>query len=266
MPFTTDSGVRIHWQEKGEGTPLLLIMGHKYSSEMWWPVLSALTEQHRVVWFDNRGTGESDSAKTASVPEMVSDAIAVMDAAGLESAHVWGVSMGGGIAQQLAITAPDRVRSLILGCTAIKTEVTKAHPILMSALARLPLAVFKALSGRRGLGNTPADIAAQDYAMQKKDKFSPSGVVAQHVGISNFSMSLDDAAGIKVPTLVQHGTADPLVPYAAGVQISETIPGARLSTYDGAAHNYLLSDIERARREALEFLAEVDNTSAAASA
>jgi alpha/beta hydrolase fold len=100
MPFATNAGVRIHWQERGEGTPLLLIMGHRFSGEMWWPVLPAVTPRHRVVWFDNRGTGESDSPATASVAEMVGDAIAVMDAAGIEKAHVFGVSMGGGIAQR----------------------------------------------------------------------------------------------------------------------------------------------------------------------
>ncbi|HVV75410.1 MAG TPA: alpha/beta fold hydrolase [Mycobacteriales bacterium] len=266
MPFATNNGVRIHWQEEGEGTPVLLIMGHKYSSAMWWPVLPALTAKHRVVWFDNRGTGKSDAPKTASVAEMVADTITVMDAAGLDSAHVWGVSMGGGIAQQLAVKHPERVRGLILGCTAIKTEVTTAHPILMSILARLPLGAVRVLGGKRSLGNTPPDIAAKDYAMQKKDEFSPSGVVAQHVGIAGFSMTLEDAAGITAPTFVQHGTADPLVPYDAGVRIAETVPGARLSTFEGAAHNYLLSDIGRAGREALEFFAEVDSARATTSA
>jgi hypothetical protein len=100
MPFATNAGVRVHWQEQGAGTPLLLIMGHRFSGEIWWPVLP-VTLRHRVVCFDNRGTGESDSPATASVVEMVGDALAVMNAAGVEKAHVFGVSMGGGIAQQL---------------------------------------------------------------------------------------------------------------------------------------------------------------------
>jgi pimeloyl-ACP methyl ester carboxylesterase len=266
MPFVHNVGVRIHWEQQGEGTPLLLIMGHKYSAEMWWPVRDALTAKHRVIWFDNRGTGQSQAPKTASVAEMVSDAIAVMDAAGLDSAHVWGVSMGGGIAQQLAITAPERVRSLILGCTAIKTEVVKAHPHLGAMLIRLPAGLLKLIGGNKAYPNVPADVAARDYEMMKKDKFSVPGVVAQHLGISEFTMTLADAAGISVPTLVQHGTADPLVAYAKGQEIAATIPGARLSTYEGAAHNYLLMDIARVEREALDFFAEVDSTTSTASA
>jgi 3-oxoadipate enol-lactonase len=120
MPFATNTGVRIHSQGQGEGTALLLIMGHRFSGEMWWPVLPAVTLRHRVVWFDNRGTGESDSPATASVAEMVGDALAVMDAAGVEKAHVFGVSMGGGIAQQLALTAPHRVTSPIDGASVVK--------------------------------------------------------------------------------------------------------------------------------------------------
>jgi pimeloyl-ACP methyl ester carboxylesterase len=258
MPFTTNNGVRIHWQESGVGTPLLLVMGHKYSGDMWWPVLPALTAKHRVIWFDNRGTGQSQAPKSATVAEMVSDSLAVMDAAGVDSAHVWGVSMGGGIAQQVAITAPERVRSLILGCTTIKTEVTKPHPLFGSLLLSLPIWVLKLISGNKAYPNVPEQVAAEDFEMMKKDKFSKSGVVAQHIGIAEFSMTLADAAGIAAPTLVQHGTADPLVPYEKGQEIAATIPGARLSTYEGAAHNYLLLDIERVGNEALEFFAEVD--------
>jgi pimeloyl-ACP methyl ester carboxylesterase len=266
MPFVTNNGVRIHWEQGGAGTPLLLIMGHKYSAEMWWPVRDALAEKHHVVWFDNRGTGQSQAPKTASVAEMTSDALAVMDAAGLDSAHVWGVSMGGGIAQQVAITAPEQVRSLVLGCTTVKTEITKAHPHLGAMLIRLPAGVLKLIGGNKAYPNVPADVAARDYEMMKKDKFSVAGVVAQHIGISEFSMTLEDASSISVPTLVQHGTADPLVPYAKGQELAKTIPCARLSTFEGAAHNYLLMDIDRVTTEVLEFIAAVDSTTATASA
>lgn len=169
MPFATNAGVRIHWQEKGEGTPLLLIMGHRFSGEMWWPVLPAVTPRRRVVWFDNRGTGESDSPATASVAEMVGDALAVMDAAGVEKAHVFGVSMGGGIAQQLALTAPNRVTSLILGCTAIKAEVTKAQKAREAIMLRLPKSLYRPLAGKALYGTkAPAEAVAKDIAMLKR--------------------------------------------------------------------------------------------------
>jgi pimeloyl-ACP methyl ester carboxylesterase len=264
MPFANNNGVKIYWQEKGEGTPLVLVMGHRFTSEMWYPVLPAVTPKHRVIWFDNRGVGQSDTAPTASVAEMVADAFAVMDAAGVRSAHVWGVSMGGGIAQQMAITSPERVTSLVLGCTAIKTEVIPPPTSLQKLAVRLPVAMYK-LAGRKALWGPAAskEACAKDFAMLKAEKITVAGVIAQSVGIASFAMTLEDAAGISVPTLVQHGTADKAVPFAAGQQIAATIPGAKLSVFEGAGHNYLVCDAERANREVLDFIAAVDATATA---
>src|SRR5580658_7705572 len=99
MPFTENDGVRLHWDEQGSGTPILLVMGHRYSSAMWYPAIPALAAEHRVIWFDNRGTGESDTAPKVTLPQLAADALAVMDAAGVADAHIYGVSMGGVIVQ-----------------------------------------------------------------------------------------------------------------------------------------------------------------------
>jgi pimeloyl-ACP methyl ester carboxylesterase len=119
MTQVVDSdGVRIAWDEGGAGDPLLLIMGHRWSSRMWHPVLDRLRQSFRVVTFDNRGSGQSDQpAQGYPLAAMTGDAVRVLDAAGIESAHVFGVSMGGVIAQDLAIAHGDRVRKLVLGCT-----------------------------------------------------------------------------------------------------------------------------------------------------
>ena len=85
MPFADNHGVRLHWEETGEGTPVLLVMGHRFSSRMWYPVIPVLAEKHRVIWFDNRGTGESDAPHTASVGALANDALAVLDAAGVDT-------------------------------------------------------------------------------------------------------------------------------------------------------------------------------------
>src|ERR1700709_2051123 len=106
MPFADSGGVRIHWQEQGSGTPIVLVMGHRYSAAMWYPILPALAAKHRVIWFDNRGTGESDTTRKASLGDLVNDTVAVMDAAGVARAHLFGVSMGGGIVLEFAIRNP----------------------------------------------------------------------------------------------------------------------------------------------------------------
>src|SRR6202046_4175973 len=119
MSFVENQGAKIYWDEQGSGEPLLLIMGLSYPSYMWHRTRPLLVKNYRTIAFDNRGVGQSDVPPGVySIALMASDAAAVLDAAGVESAHVFGVSMGGMIAQEFALQYPKRVRSLVLGCTA----------------------------------------------------------------------------------------------------------------------------------------------------
>jgi 3-oxoadipate enol-lactonase len=258
---TENRGVRLHWDEDGEGSPVLLIMGHLYSSAMWYPLLPALTEQHRAVWFDNRGTGRSGSTRDASMDDLVGDALAVMDAAGLDAAHVVGVSMGGGIALQLAVTAPERVRSLVLGCTAMAGEghvPGRGRTALAPLAYRIPLRWLRG-SMRKGYGSACDPAAAErDLDVLLSQPYSKAGVLAQAKAMQGYAITRDLVAGIEIPTLVQHGTEDTAVAYRQGQLLAEVIPGARLATYEGSGHNYFVSYRERAVADLLGFLAEVD--------
>src|SRR5882672_10728057 len=119
MPFIDNQGAKIYWDEQGEGEPVLLIMGLGYPSAMWYRTRPLLAARYRTIALDNRGVGRSDVPPGPyPIALMASDAAGVLDASGLESAHVYGVSMGGMIAQEFALQYPKRVRSLILGCTA----------------------------------------------------------------------------------------------------------------------------------------------------
>src|SRR5262249_33146086 len=119
MPITTNQGVKIFWNEEGAGEPLLLIMGLGYPSAAWYRTRPILSSKFRTIALDNRGVGQSDMPPGPyPIAVMAADAAAVLDAAGVESAHVFGISMGGMIAQEFALQYPHRVRSLILGCTA----------------------------------------------------------------------------------------------------------------------------------------------------
>src|SRR5215469_10139770 len=118
MAFVQNQGAKIYWDEQGKGEPILLIMGLGYSSVMWYRTRPILAARYRTLAFDNRGLGRSDvPAGPYPIALMASDAAAVLDAAETESAHVLGISMGGMIAQEFALEYPQRVRSLILGCT-----------------------------------------------------------------------------------------------------------------------------------------------------
>ena len=119
MPFVENQGAKIYWDEEGEGAPLLMIMGLGAASALWWRTRPVLASRYRTLAFDNRGVGRSDVPPGPySMVVMASDAAAVLDAADIERAHIFGLSMGGMIAQEFALQYPGRVLSLILGCTA----------------------------------------------------------------------------------------------------------------------------------------------------
>ena len=175
MPFTNSNGCRIYWEESGAGYPLL-IMGLGYSHEMWHRTRPAMTEHYRTIVFDNRGVGKSDlPAGPYPLAQMAHDVAAVLDAAGVEQAHVYGISMGGMIAQELALNHPERVRSLILGCTACGgvNAVPTAAPVMQTLLDRAAMTpeegveamgpihlqrVYAARSDRRGSRHPPKNV------------------------------------------------------------------------------------------------------------
>ena len=138
--------MKIAWDRRGNGAPLLLIHGLGYARWGWEPVLPELAEQFDVILFDNRGIGESDAPPGPyTVAEMAADAVQVLDEAGVARAHVVGTSLGGMIAQELALAYPERVDRLVLACTTPGGQ--KAHPMpqvtvaLMAEAATLEPAV-----------------------------------------------------------------------------------------------------------------------------
>ena len=138
MSFVENRGARIYWDEQGSGEPLLLIMGLSYPSYMWHRSRPYLAKRFRTIALDNRGVGQSDAPPGVySMALTAGDAAAVLDAASVETAHVFGVSMGGMIAQEFALQYPNRVRSLILGCTAAGgPHAVQAEAEVLRALLR----------------------------------------------------------------------------------------------------------------------------------
>ena len=263
MPFITSNGTRIHWDQSGKGVPLLLIMGHRYSSAMWYPLKEAFGDRYHLIWFDNQGTGQSEARKRTSVAEMTADAVAVLDAAGVPSAHVYGVSMGGGLALELGLRHPDRARSLILGCTMAKTpEFTAKRSFLAWLAYRLPTPILKALAPKkfnRGYGDAaPDDKIQRDLELLAKDPFSRKGVWAQAVAIRDYSVDPADVAALKIPTLVLHGTQDLAVPYEQGKKLAEMIPGARFLGFQDVGHNYFVASGDEANAEVDQFVQAVE--------
>lgn len=259
MPFANHNGVRLYWEEQGSGTPLLLVMGHRLSSALWYPVIPALAAQHRVIWFDNRGTGKSDITQRVSMAELAGDALAVLDAAGVQAAHVFGVSLGGVITLELAMQQPQRVRSLILGCTGILSAEKPRMPASLRWLYYVPAPILRLLSNPRAYGSAaPPDAVARDMAMLAKEKPSPVGGLAQAMANVNYAARKENVAKLTMPALVLHGDEDRTVPIAYGRELAETLPNSRFVELKGAGHNFIVAANEASLAAILPFLREGD--------
>src|SRR6202035_6194845 len=188
MPFVINEGVKIYWDECGSGEPLLLVMGLSYPSYMWHRSRPILAQHYRTIAFDNRGIGQSDVPSGAySMSMMASDGAGVLDAAGVEAAHVFGVSMGGMIAQEFALQYPKRVRSLILGCTAAGgPHAVQPKPQVLEILMRqgmTPKEAKEAIIPFIYDAGTPRERIDEDMAIRMKWYPTAQGYLSQLQGI-----------------------------------------------------------------------------------
>ena len=260
MPYLTRDGVQIYWEEHGAGDPLLLIMGLGATLEWWRRLVPVLSSSYRTIVYDNRGVGRSDvPAGPYPIAEMAEDAVAVMDAAGIASAHVFGASMGGMIAQELALNHPSRVRSLILGCTACGgPHVVAASKEVGAALtARAKMTREEAMWLMAPYifdAGTPRERVAEDIAVRLGATVSNDGYFAQLGGIRAWAGTHDRLASLTMPTLVVHGETDQLVPAENGRIVAQAIPGSRLVMIPNASHIFFTDQFEAARDALLSFL------------
>ena len=260
MAFINNQGAKIYWDEQGEGEPVLLIMGLGYPSDMWYRTRPLLAARYRTITLDNRGVGRSDMPPGPyPIALMASDAAGVLDASGCESAHVFGISMGGMIAQEFALQFPKRVRSLILGCTASGgPHVVKAEPevneLLMSRGNMSPEAAAQAAVPFIYDSATSRERIDEDLAMRRDWFPKPEAYMAQLQGILAWE-AYSRLSQISAPTLVIHGESDRLVPAGNGKLIAERIPGAKLVLLSHASHIFTTDQPEAAHQAILEFLA-----------
>ena len=254
MAYVNNGPVRIWWEEVGQGEPVLLVMGFSYPGDMWHRVWPALTDRYRVIRFDNRGVGKSDAPKGPyAIGDMAEDALAVMDAAGVAKAHVYGASMGGGIVQELALQHPDRVASLVLGCTAAPPTLAGPPPKVPFVMRIAPTKLIFRLRGRRSYGDdVPESAIKEDRAVLLKARITNRGLMGQRQAIAAFS-SRDRVSQLKMPVLVLHGDKDRTVPVEMGRELASLIPGAQLEIIEGAGHMYITTIDCRANEVLKEF-------------
>ncbi len=258
MSFAEYQRTKIYWDEQGQGEPLLLIMGLGYTSVMWHRTRPLLAQHFRTIAFDNRGVGRSEVPEGPySIATMASDAAAVLDAVGVARAHVFGVSMGGMIAQEFALRYPARTRSLILGCTspggpsAVRAERKVAD--LLLARGMTPEEAREAILPYIYDPATPRQEIDEDIHLRQPWLPSVEGYMAQLQAILAWE-SYSRIAQITAPTLVIHGESDALILPANGELIAQRIPGAKFVLLKHASHLFLTDQPDAANKGILDFL------------
>jgi 3-oxoadipate enol-lactonase len=242
--------VRLHFEEAGgAGPPVLLIMGLGMNSTGWWRTIPVLAEAGlRVIAFDNRGVGRSERPPGPyTVAEMADDAVAVLDAAGVDRVHVYGISLGGMIAQEVALRHPERVRALVLGATTAGGDafVPAAPEIVAFLQLRAQMTAEHAVWASVPINYAPrtrlegGDRIAQDVARRLRFPVESEYYSAQLAAANGHDARVEE---IRAPTLVVHGEEDVLIPPVNGERLAAAIPGAELSMWPGAAHLYFTDD------------------------
>ena len=263
MAEAHNGSTRLHYEVHGQGDPVLMIMGLGSSAKAWYRLLPHIAGHHKAIVFDNRGTGRSDRVSgRLSMDDLVCDALAVLDAAGERRAHVLGASMGGMIAQHVALDHRERVKSLTLCCTSPVGRNGAPPWRLLASVAIRPIVgrertnglIAPALYAKRTRGEQPERVQ-EDQRIRAADEtpaathYAQLGAVAGH----DTRRRLSELRGI--PTAVVHGDEDTLVPTERGREIAAAIPGAKLVIIPGAAHLMTIDAEEETAAAILQHLA-----------
>jgi pimeloyl-ACP methyl ester carboxylesterase len=253
MPVLKAGEIELGYERSGEGPPLLLIMGMSGTLMHWGePLLSRLREHFETIVYDHRGIGSSTKvSEPFTIAELADDTAALMSALELDTAHVMGISMGGMVAQELALRHPERLRSLVLGCTyaggeggALTGEET------MRRLAEAMTSGDRARAIRTAWEVNVSARFADDPAFASFREIGSANAVPVPLIMEQMrAIAGHDTSGrladIAAPTLVVHGTEDEMLPVSNAYAIAERIPNARLEIFDGVGHLFFWEEPER---------------------
>jgi 3-oxoadipate enol-lactonase len=245
MPLARVGEIELDYERSGSGPPLLAIMGMSGTALHWGePFLAPLRESFEVIVYDHRGVGASSRLDgQLSTAQMAGDAAGLLQALELEHAHVLGISMGGMIAQELALAHPELIRTLTLGCTYCGGEGSSlADPRALQGLTEAMMSGDRERAIRASWEiNVSPSFAADEQAYARFLAIAAQRGVAVAVIMAQMQACAahDTNArlhALRMPTLVIHGTVDRLLPVQNGRLIASLIPGAQLEIFDDVGH------------------------------
>lgn len=263
MAHMQANGQELYYEVHGDGEPLLCVMGLAADSVTWLPQLPAFSPRHRTVIFDNRDVGRSSMADGPyEIADMAADALALADGLELESFHLLGVSMGGAIAQEIALAAPDRVRTLTLAVTfpagnAYARYLAKAWGSRVQSMTReqrvdelLLLTMSEAWFEDAGAVEWLRGLMLDHPHPQPADAF------ARQLDAASRHDARDRLSSLEMPVHVIGAERDILVPVWKSEEVAELIPGSKYTVLDRAHHGITLEHAEEFNAAVLDFIAE----------
>jgi pimeloyl-ACP methyl ester carboxylesterase len=254
MPLIGAGEVELYYERSGAGEPLLLIMGMSGTYRHWnEEFLDLLRRDFEVILYDHRGVGASTRLEgPVTIAQMADDAGALLDALSLDSAHVIGISMGGMIAQELALGRAELVRSLTLGCTYCGGPGSAlTTPEVMQRLSEAMTSGDRAHALEVGWEvNVSPRMAADQEARARFLAIGEAGAVSVQVVMAQLQAVVghdtsERLPGLAMATLVIHGTVDQLLPVENGRQIASLIPGSQLEIFEDVGHLFFWERPER---------------------
>ncbi len=266
MTIAHVNDIDIYNEIHGSGPPLVLIMGLRRNAEWWYHQIPELSKHFAVVAFDNRGAGRSDKpAIDYSIRLFADDTAGLMDFLGIPKAHVLGISMGGYIAQELAINYPHKIDGLILGCTSCGGK----------RAVHMPEEKMEKFQANKGL--TTEQILRKDMDLYFSDRFvrehpdrieefvkislryyQPADAFFRQLDACLKHDTADRVHAISAPTLIMTGDDDYLVPSRNSLILKELLPDADLELFPGCRHCFFMEDPAKFNKSVISFLQCID--------
>jgi len=263
MPYQTVNGIRVYYEEQGTGESLILINGLAFPMDLWFAQSRELSRDFRVIALDNRGIGRSDKPNVEySIAMMAADAVGLLGALNIEKSHVAGLSMGGFIAQEIALSYPDMVNRLVLVATGMGGARSLAlgkpfwEKVAAAIAGKPPEQVYRAdltLMTAPGFPEKHPDVLDQAVALRMKNP-QPLHAFMRQLAACNAFDNNNLAQNISQPTQIILGMDDPIFPLPLADDFRRKLPNAKMIFYENCGHAIHLEKPDQLNRDIREFL------------
>ena len=262
MPRAKVQDIELYYEIHGKGYPIVLIRGLGSNADHWYRQVPVLSSTYKVITFDNRGIGRSDTPDGPyTIPMMAEDTLGLMDTLGISKAHILALSMGGMIAQEIALKYPEKVNGLVLACThcggdhavSASEEIVRIFAeFIFTGSQEAAQKAVKCLFAEHTMREAPEVV--QQY-QEVSGKFPPATeVLVRQLEAVRDHNTWEDLPNIKTPTFILTGDEDVLVPPENSRILAERIPGARLQVIEKGGHQFLVEQAGASNGAVLEFL------------